>query len=391
MSNETREPLYLQIKEYFQDLISSKRLSAHDRIPTEREIMEKFSVSRITVTNALTELVREGWIYRIPGKGSFVQDGGEKTPHEMNNLDEITTKNSLIDSSTGTNSKRKMIGLIMPTIEDFFAVKLINGIYGVLLNTEYTVSIILTHNSKEKEQAAIREFLRMQVVGLLIFPIDAQTYNEDILELKVKNFPFVLIDRYLPGIETNFVGSDNIEGARLAVSHLWDLGHRNIVICGDSAKTTVSVEDRIKGYMDVFTEKGAMINPSFIVTDFTVNYSNLEESFPLKNLIQNKVATAFIALNAKLGLHIYKLAKSMNLNVPDDLSIISFDDPYFDSELGAFTHISQSEQLIGEGAANILIQLLDKRHNNEGYKKKNIPPKLVVKGTTGTAPKVLLD
>ncbi|MCJ7842137.1 substrate-binding domain-containing protein [Lederbergia sp. NSJ-179] len=119
--------------------------------------------------------------------------------------------------------------------------------------------------------------------------------------------------------------------------------------------------------------------------------SNLEDSLPLKNLIQNKVATAFIALNAKLDLHIYKLDESMNLNVPDDLSIISFDDPYFDSELGAFTHIYQSEQLIGEGAANILIQLLDKRHNNEGYKKKNIPPKLVVKGTTGTAPKVLFD
>ncbi|WP_062110102.1 GntR family transcriptional regulator [Bacillus niameyensis] len=387
MVNETREPLYLQIKEYFKELITSKKLSAHDRIPTEREIMEKFDVSRITVTNALSELVKEGWIYRIAGKGSFVEDGVENLFDSVANLDDKDFKTHLMDSSTSSNPKRKVIGLIMPTIEDFFAVRLINGIYGVLLNTEYTVSIILTHNSKEKEQEAIREFLRMQVAGLLIFPIDAETYNEDLLELKVRNFPFVLIDRYLPGVETNYVSSDNTMGAKLAVSHLWDLGHRNIVICADSPGTTVSVEDRIKGYMDALTEKEAMINPSFIVTDFKVSGSSNENVLPLQQLIENKVATAFIALNAKLGLHLYKLAKSMKLRVPEDISIISFDDPYFDSDLGDFTHIYQFEQRIGEEAANILNQLLTNQRKNEGYKKINIAPKLVVKGTTGSAPK----
>lgn len=384
MGNETREPLYLQIKEYFKELITSKKLSAHDRIPTEREIMEKFDVSRITVTNALSELVKEGWIYRIAGKGSFVEEGVENLFDSVTNLQDTGLKNDLIDSS---NLKRKVIGLIMPTIEDFFAVRLINGIYGVLLNTEYTVSIILTHNSKEKEQEAIREFLRIQVDGLLIFPIDAETYNEDLLKLKVRNFPFVLMDRYLPGVETNYVSSDNSMGAKLAVSHLWDLGHRNIVICADSPRTTISVEDRIKGYMDALMEKGAMINPSFILTDFKVNSSPNENGLPLQKLIENKVATAFIALNAKLGLHIYKLAKQINLRVPEDISIISFDDPYFDSDLGDFTHIFQFEQRIGEEAANILIQLLTNQGLNEGYKKINITPKLVVKGTTGSPPK----
>src|SRR6185312_13057941 len=120
-------------------------------------------------------------------------------------------------------------------------------------------------------------------------------------------------------------GSDNIQGSMLAISHLWELGHRNIAICGDSPRRTVSVDNRIKGYMDALTEKGAMINPNLIVTDFAVDYSNLDNSNALHELIKKNEATAFITLNAKLGLYIYKLAQKMNMKIPEDLSIITFD------------------------------------------------------------------
>jgi GntR family transcriptional regulator of arabinose operon len=389
MQQNSRTPLYLQIQEYYKNQISSKTLSENDKIPPEREIMKKFNVSRITVANALAELAKEGWIYRIPGKGSFVQEG----VHELTNKSTIdaSEEKTLLDESTEISTQRltnrKMIGLIMPTVEDFFAIRLINGINEVLKQTDYYLVIMLSHNSRETEREAIRELLRIKAVGLLIFPVDAETYNDDILELKVRDFPFVLIDRYLPGVETNYVNSDNINGAKLAVSHLWDLGHRDIAICSDSALPTITVEDRIKGYMNALKERGAMINPSLILTDFKVDYRNLDDDHPLYRYMRNRFASAYITLNAKLGIHISRLAKRIGWDVPKDISILTFDDPSSGyDDFGVYTHISQSEQEMGKEAAKILVQLLDNRKNNRpfAYKKKNLIPKLVVKETTGS-------
>jgi GntR family transcriptional regulator of arabinose operon len=387
MRQKSRMPLYMQIQEYYKNQISSKRLSKNDKLPAEREIMKKFNVSRITVANALAELAKEGWIYRIPGKGSFVQGIAQETRKSvMESEGEETVRNKSFGFSAQKLANRKMIGLIMPSVEDFFAIRLINGINEVLKQTDYSLMIMLTHNSKEIEQDVIREMLRIQTAGLLIFPADAETYNDEILELKFRDVPFVLIDRYLPGVETNYVHSDNVSGAKLAVSHLWDLGHREIAICSDAALPTVTVDDRIKGYMDALTERDAMINPSLILTNFRVDYENLDDADPLYRYMKKRSASAYITLNAKLGIHISRLAKHMRLNIPEDISILTFDDPsYGYDDFGGFTHISQSEREIGKEAAKILVQQLDDREHNKpfSYKKKKLTPKLVVKETTG--------
>ncbi|MCJ8007482.1 GntR family transcriptional regulator [Lederbergia wuyishanensis] len=386
MSSGTREPLYLQIQDYFKNQISSNQLAPHEQIPTEKEIMEKFNVSRITVTNALAELVNEGLIYRIPGKGSFVQEGVKNYKEKVEILaDKTSVPFEEITSHNQVHSERKIIGLIMPSIEDYFAIRLLAGINEVLNETEYILTIILSHNSREKEREAIRELLKLNAVGLLIFPVDAEIYNEDILELKVRNFPFVLMDRYLPGVETNYVISNNIDGAKLAVEHLWDMGHRNIAICSDSILPTITVEDRIKGYMDALKERDAMINPSFILTDLAIKQGESNDQNLLNQFIRNRKATAYIALNAKLGVHIAKFAKNFSLNIPEDISIVTFDNPSFDDDFGTYTHIFQSEQTIGKEAANILVQILEERRksNVPSFEKKSISPKLVVKETTG--------
>lgn len=64
--------LYQRIKEYLQEEIDAGRLAAGDRVPSERELAERFNISRMTVRHALTELVNEGTLYRYQGKGTFV-------------------------------------------------------------------------------------------------------------------------------------------------------------------------------------------------------------------------------------------------------------------------------------------------------------------------------
>lgn len=374
---DERQPLYLQIQEHFKQLILSGELEVNSKFPTEKQLIEQFKVSRMTVSNALTQLAKDGWIYRIPGRGSFVSPGYEENTD--NNLDDDGENNQ---STAGKQAKelsrptstRKMIGLVLPFLEDFFAIRLLRGIQTALEDTGYYLSIVLSHNRQEREKEAIQELILNGAAGLIIFPIDAETYNEEILILKMNKFPFVLVDRFLPGFETHCVCSDNMVSAQLAVNHLWELGHRDIAICSDISIGTMTVDERIRGYMEALKQKGSMINPSLIVTDFEVSDRNSVENHPLYLYMKNRTATAYITLNMKLGLFMAGLIKHLGMKAPHDLSIITYDNPYSElTDNRAFTYIDQHEQDIGSKSVELLLQQLGNKE------KMSEPMKWIVK------------
>ncbi|MEJ8306984.1 GntR family transcriptional regulator [Saccharibacillus sacchari] len=387
--NQEREPLYIQIQNHFKERITSRELVEDQKIPTEKELMDEFGVSRITVVNALVELAKDGWIYRIPGRGTYIKGIPES---------QIADKSAaapMIEQPVRAGGMR--IGLVFPTLEDYFAVRLIRGVTDELQAQGYSLHIMLTNNSKEKEKEVIRE-LKATVDGLIIFPVDAEVYNEEIIALKMQNYPFVLIDRHLPGVETNVVASDSPRASMLAVDHLWELGHRNIAICTDSPMMTVSVDDRIQGYFDALKQKGTMINPALILNDFELDVDHLnrpdapakeiDASHPLYRFMQNRMATAYIALNCSLGVQMLSIARKVGLRVPEDISIITFDNPTpLFEELSLLTHIDQSEYKMGAESVKLLMQAIEhaKRHQKE-FRKVILPPRLVVCKTTGPAP-----
>jgi GntR family transcriptional regulator of arabinose operon len=400
MQND-RQPLYMQIQNYFKEQIATQQLKVNDKIPSEKELMAQFGVSRITVANALVQLAKEGWIYRIPGRGSFVKEAAagaqahstdkasafpqdERLRGEFLSQREGAAEDLYGISQGGGRRRKKMIGLIIPTMEDFFAIRLISGINNVLTEHGYYLYIALSNNSIETEKNLILESLANETAGLIIFPCDAETYNEEILALKMRNYPFVLIDRYLAGVDTNFVCTDSLSGAKLALHHLWELGHRDIAICSDTPLPTITVGDRITGYMEALKQNGAMINPAMILTDFQIDYSNVSEGQPLYRFIRNRMATAYITLNARLGIYISNVAKQIGFKVPDDVSILTFDDPSSGyDESNFFTHISQSETQMGSEAADILVKLLEQREQPPKYSKIILEPRLVVGDSTG--------
>jgi GntR family transcriptional regulator of arabinose operon len=398
MQND-RQPLYIQIQDYFKDQILAGQLKNNDKIPSEKELMEKFEVSRITVATALVQLAKEGWIYRIPGRGSFVEGiVSGQVASKLAAVDSATQEGfgyrGTFPSDSGTeelvnpeltDGRKKKIVLIIPTLGDFFAVRLISGINDVLIKHGYQLYVVLSNNSIETEKNLILDSLSMGASGLIIFPCDAETYNEEILALKMRNYPFVLIDRYLAGVETNFVCTDSIEGAKLALDHLWEMDHRNIAICSDTPLPTITVEERIIGYMEGLKQKGALINPALILTDFNVDYTSIKEEHPLYRFMRSQMATAYITLNARLGVYIYNIAKQIGLRVPEDISILTFDDlsSGYDEGFGFFSHISQSESVMGRKAAGILIELLEKEGLNTQYSKLIIQPELVERLSTG--------
>ena len=379
MSTNDRVPLYQQIQDYIRDIIAVEEMETGDRIPTEKELMERFQVSKITVANALTGLANEQIITRVPGKGSFVADKGLKLRAPSSSAPSQGKDGGERTAHTG------MIGLVMPSIDDYFAIRLVEGIRCTLDEEGYRSMIMLTGSKLEKEKEAIKELKALGAEGLLIFPVDEEKYNEEILSMKLGDFPFVLMDRHLPGVETHFIASDGRQGVRLAVEHLWELGHREIAICSDSPLLTVTVQERIEGYIAALKDKGALINPAHMITGFERAESLKEaEGHPLFRYIRNRMATAYISLNGRLGVHIYQMARQAGLDVPGDVSIVSFDDPTsIVEEFSIFTHINQFEREMGVKAARKLLEVIRGERSTKDFDKTLIEPQLVVRQTSG--------
>ncbi len=379
MSTNDRIPLYQQIQDYIRDIIAVEEMETGDRIPTEKELMERFQVSKITVANALTGLANEQIITRVPGKGSFVADRGLKLRSPSSSASETG------QDAGGRAVQTGMIGLVMPSIDDYFAIRLVEGIRSTLDAEGYRSMIMLTGSKLEKEKEAIKELKSLGAEGLLIFPVDEEKYNEEILSMKLGDFPFVLMDRHLPGVETHFIASDGRQGVRLAVDHLWELGHREIAICSDSPLMTVTVQERIEGYIAALKDKGALINPAHMITGFERAESLKQaEGHPLFRYIRNKMATAYISLNGRLGVHIYQMARQAGLDVPGDVSIVSFDDPTsIVEEFSIFTHINQFEREMGVKAAGKLLEVIRGERSTKEFDKTLIEPQLVIRQTSG--------
>ncbi|WP_309252315.1 GntR family transcriptional regulator [Paenibacillus spongiae] len=366
----------MKIQDYIRELIQSENLAAGDRIPTEKELMERFNVSKITVVNALSALAAENMITRIRGKGSFVGFQPEETTEWQEPV--IAAVPELEPEIEAENGR---IGVILPFIHDFFAIRIITGIQNALRERGYRSLFMLSEGCVNKEKEAIQSMKEFGVKGMLIFPVDDQQYNEEILSMKLGRFPFVLIDRYLPGIETNYIASDGKQGIAMAVEHLWQLGHREIAICSDSPLQTVTVQERLDGYMEALKLKGALINPTHMITGFRLDNVN-NSDHPLYRYIRSRLATAYITLNGELGIHIYKMAERAGLRVPEDLSIVTFDDPTSNvEEFSIFTHIKQFEKSMGYKAVVRLLEVIEGQDTK--FTKELLEPQLVVCQTSG--------
>jgi GntR family transcriptional regulator of arabinose operon len=379
MNTADRIPLYQKIQDYIRDQIDSGGLKAGDRIPREKELMERFHVSKITVVNALSGLANEKIICRVPGRGSFVR-GREVETRQSSAVQPADRRE--------TNRQTRMVGLVMPSIVDYFTIRLIEGVQKALGEKGYRSMILLSGGELEKEKEAIITLKDKGAEGLLIFPVDEEQYNEEILSMKFAGYPFVLIDRYLPGVETHYIAADGRKGTSLAIDYLWELGHREIAICSDSPLQTVTMQERIEGYMNALKHKGALINPAHIITGFHVESLKDAQTHPLYRYIRNRMATAYITLNGRLGVQIYQMARQAGLAIPDDLSIVSFDDPTsIVEEFSIFTHIKQFESDMGYRAAAKLVAIIEAGAGGAGkYDKTLLEPELVVRQTTGPVP-----
>jgi len=373
--SKVRLPLYNQIRQYVVDQINRDIWKPGSRLPSELELAKQFNVSRVTIKTAISDLMDSGIIYRIQGKGTFVSDGtsGEPVVYKPNKELKLGTK---------------LIAFILPAIISSFRTKLLEGIERELSDKGYKLLYCSTMSSQEEEKRVLNEMMALGVSGIVIFPVDGESYNDQILRLKLSHFPFVVVDRYFRGIETNSVCVDNIEGGRLATDMLLSLGHRQIGLISTRITDTTSIEDRVAGYEKALSEYHIAVDHRLRLTNLNPTYLDaiLKEGAAdpgsLEAIIafiqSNPAISAIFAVNLSVGLTIIQAAESIGLRIPDDLSVVFFDQ----YEMADFakippTCVIQNADEISKAAVELLLSAINNPYGEA--RKVELAPKLLIR------------
>ncbi|MFE5323263.1 GntR family transcriptional regulator [Paenibacillus sp. NPDC056579] len=332
--------MYIQLKNYIIQQMNQGIWKPGDKLPSENELAEQFNVSRITVKNAMADIVKQGLIYRIQGRGSFISDddSGQLLSFEQK------------------DDSRPIVAFLMPRLNNLFTANLMTGIEQELADHGYHLAARLTHNNQDMENKILKELHELGVNGIIIYPVDGETFNDEILNLTINHFPLVIVDRYFRGLDANRIISDNYTGAYEATKHLTDLGHTKISFISTKVSGTTSIEDRLHGYEQALSDSGLFI-------EYRLRLS-LGAASPVEQirsyLADNPDIKAIVATNAAIGLMAKKAAQALNLNVPGDLSIVCFDN-YEQSDLSEvpLTYINQNEKNMGREAAKLVLSLIE--------------------------------
>ncbi|MEK8126593.1 LacI family DNA-binding transcriptional regulator [Paenibacillus filicis] len=286
----------------------------------------------------------------LNGKGKISTETREAIFAIMERLD---YQPSLI--ATALTGKRTFtLGLLVPDISNPFFSEIARAIEDQSEQLGYSVMICSTDNKDAKVEKYISLLQQKKVDGIIIATgID----NKDILEqLLSKSIPVVLLARDMPLVAVNTVVVDDYIGGCLAAAHLLELGHRSVAMLGEREKVRSSRE-RVRGFRQTLEESGVTFTPEQLRhCDYKVEDSRVKA---LELLSVEEPPTAIFACNDMLAVGALQAAKELGKKVPEELSIVSFDNTVLAAVTNPpMTTVAQPMEHMGKLVVNMIVDEL---------------------------------
>ena len=331
---------YQQVREILRQEIINQNMKPGERLATERELAERFSVSRFTVCRALSALVQEGVLVRQQGNGTFVANWRERP----------------------MGSRTHTIALAIPLLNNMrMPGEIVKGAAHAMRQRDYTMVFADTRNSSLIEAREIEKMRRDKVDGIILWPVDMDPNIELFKQMLYSGPPFILVDRYFEETPCDCVITDNFWGAYEATRLLIERGHRRIAHFTAVLTTNSAIIHRRQGYEKALSDHGIAVDPDLIcppmVFEETISYRHSlaylrERSEPV---------TAIFALNDPFAWATYRGLQEMGLSVPGDVEIATFFDET--TEMGGmdvpFIKVVQPKYEIGLRAGEVLLDRID--------------------------------
>lgn len=350
-------PRYLQVRQILEERIRSGLHRPGSQLPGERELARELRVSQMTVNKAILALVNDGWLYREHGKGTFVREDFRPP------LPEVLQLGVVIHSD------------IRDALEDFYLGTLFRGMQCATERDRASLSILGAPGD------TLYERLRTAPMDgfLVVDPREQDIASVNRLLHEGKRI--IALSAFWPQLEAPLVDCDNRTGAAAAVEHLVALGHRRIAGVF-TLMSSCHTQHRLGAYLDTLRNHNIHVPEPYIVTSgdvFPLSEEARQQVYQLLRLPRRP--TAFFCGGYYLALEVMQAIREEGLRIPDDVSVVGFEDPVSAAHLTP--PLTTVRQPLGDMGHLAAMKLLDwiKTHG-EPPRSVVLRTGLVVRGST---------
>jgi len=302
--------------------------------------------------------------------------------------DRVLTAMAELDYTPSTSARRLSFGrtLTISVVTTFLtrpqAAERLRGVDAVLSDSEFDLVIYNVESIEKRDQYLRALAVAQRTDGLLVISLPLRDVDSE--RLASAAIPVVVIDAHAPAVEgLPHVVGDDIGGGEAAARHLLELGHRRIAFVGDEFDNPfgfTSSRHRYIGYERALAAAGLAVEPQLVALGAHSRYEARELAGRLLSL--DRRPTAVFAASDTQALGVISAAHGAGLRVPDDLSVVGYDDIEMAEYLG-LTTIRQQLFESGRLGAELLIREIGSR--SPVPPSIVLPPKVVVRGTTAPA------
>ncbi|MBW7886257.1 MAG: LacI family DNA-binding transcriptional regulator [Caldilineaceae bacterium] len=295
-----------------------------------------------------------------------VQAAVEKLSYQPNKLARSLRRN---ESAT--------VGVLIPDSSNPFFAELAKGVEDACFSEGFNVVLCNTNEDPAKAQVHLANLTEHRIAGFVV--VSPDKLERRLQRLLDEAYLIVLADRPFPNLETDSVVADNYGGARRAVQHLLDLGHRRIGFVAGSA-TLGTVQERWRGVEEALRAAGLRPSPELI---YNSGEYEPESGYAGAEVLlrQADPPTAIFAFNDLMALGILHYTHVHGIRVPDELSVVGFDNISIAAFLvPGLTTVAQPRYELGRRAAQILLRRIE--GNREPPSNLVLPTELVVRAST---------
>ena len=312
-----------------------------------KDIAEKAGVSVTTVSIVLNGRAKDMKISEAMARKILAL--GEKMNYRPNHF-----AKGLRTGKTNT------IGLIVDDISNYFFGHLANIVEEEADKLGYTVMFCSSENNEGKSRHILNMLVDKHMDGYIIAPTKAML--PELEKLVKEKKPAVLIDRYYQQLDSSYVTIDNVNGSLEAVNYLAKKGYRRIALVTNFTDQLQMIQ-RMEGYQQGLKQNHLKLDQQIIkkipfgLTDEKV----VKEIKDFVELNENKMDAIFFTSN-NLGVAGLEALRSIEKRIPDDISVICFDDnDLFRLGMPGISVVSQPIKDIAKKAVEILIQQINQR------------------------------
>ncbi|HEY8456507.1 MAG TPA: LacI family DNA-binding transcriptional regulator [Actinopolymorphaceae bacterium] len=280
-----------------------------------------------------------------------------------------------------TTKRSGLIGFVTSDLTNPFTAELAQGLQKRAGQLGYCVVTSSTDEDEERAIQVITALRSHQVDGLVVTPPETEAINTYLVAAAKAGTPIVLIGMKLDPPLADRVTTDTYRGARQAVNHLVELGHRRIAYVGARGMA----KSRRRGYRDALRSAGLTVDRDLVVDRSLNRRGGMAAGEAL--LDRPDPPTAVFAANDSVALGVIQAAYRRRLLVPDDLSVVGFDGTELaEHAIPPLTTVAQPMDQMGHEAIELLVARMQATDEKQ-FTERRLPCELVVRDSTGPAPR----